>query len=181
MSTTYRECAQCGKRALSVATRCPQCGLEFPPRPLVRGSTVAPLRPRMPGLALTGLALAAAATLSLALLRGHRGATAAAPASVSPPDGAAGPATTATVDSASAAIAGATATVEPRVSRVVVNWANIRRSRARSSAAVGRLEPGDSVMVDSLSRGWYRVLMDGRPVGYVHRTTLGTVLPRSGP
>ncbi|HEX3274561.1 MAG TPA: SH3 domain-containing protein [Gemmatimonadales bacterium] len=60
--------------------------------------------------------------------------------------------------------------------RVVINWANIRQARARSSPAVGRLEPGDSVMVDSLRGGWYRVLMDGRPVGYLHRTSVGTVL-----
>jgi hypothetical protein len=59
---------------------------------------------------------------------------------------------------------------------VVITWANIRQSRARSSPTVGRLEPGDSVMVDSLRRGWYRVLMDGRPVGYVHRTSIGTDL-----
>ena len=70
--------------------------------------------------------------------------------------------TTGAIDSASAARALGQA--EAGVPRVVINWANIRQSRARSSPAVGRLEPGDSVLVDSLQRGWYRVLMDGRPV-----------------
>jgi hypothetical protein len=175
MASTYRECAQCGKRALSVATRCPQCGVEFPPRPLVRPGTGPDLRRPGPGVIILGLGLVGAVVMTVALLRGHQSATGAG--SGSPPSRDTAAPTTAAVDSASAAANGA-AVVEGGVPRVVINWANIRRARARSSATVGRLEPGDSVMVDSLRRGWYRVLMDGRPVGYVHRTSVGVVLPR---
>jgi hypothetical protein len=39
------------------------------------------------------------------------------------------------------------------------------------------LNPGDAVMVDSLVRGWYRVLVDGRVLGYVHRSTLDVARP----
>jgi len=39
------------------------------------------------------------------------------------------------------------------------------------------LNPGEAVLVDSLKRGWYRVLADGRIVGYVHRTQLDAAPP----
>jgi hypothetical protein len=42
---------------------------------------------------------------------------------------------------------------------------------------VAVLNPGDAVLVDSLVRGWYRVLVDGRAVGYVHRSTLDATRP----
>jgi hypothetical protein len=120
--------------------------------------------------------LLAAAAVALGLVRGHRGATVAGPERPTARDTAVPASTTGAIDAASAARA--LGQPEAGVPRVVINWANIRQSRARSSPAVGRLEPGDSVLVDSLKRGWYRVLMDGRPVGYVHRTTLGTALDR---
>jgi hypothetical protein len=42
---------------------------------------------------------------------------------------------------------------------------------------VATLNPGELVMVDSLIRGWYRVLVEGRAVGYVHRSTLAAAPP----
>jgi hypothetical protein len=42
---------------------------------------------------------------------------------------------------------------------------------------VAVLNPGDAVIVDSLVRGWYRVLVDGRALGYVHRSTLDVARP----
>ena len=173
MSTTYRECPECGKRALQVATRCPQCSAEFPPRPLGRlGPGSDPGRPG-PRVVIIGLGLLAAGAVVVGLLRGHRDATGAEPGRAALHEDGAGAPTTAAIDSAAA---GAGGPLERGVPRVVINWANIRQARARSSPAVGRLEPGDSVMVDSLRGGWYRVLMDGRPVGDLHRTSVGTVL-----
>jgi hypothetical protein len=176
MSTAYRECPACGKRALSMATRCPQCGLEFPSRPLVRPGSGAGLRPARPGLVVLGLVVTAVVIVAT-LLQGHQGTTATAAGRTATRDTAAGT----TVGSTSAAPPGGTPPVVRGVPRVVINWANVRQERLRSSAVVGRLEPGDSVMVDSLSRGWYRVLRDDRPVGYVHRTSVGTVLPTGSP
>jgi hypothetical protein len=39
------------------------------------------------------------------------------------------------------------------------------------------LNPGDAVTVDSLVRGWYRVTVDGRALGYVHRSNLDVSRP----
>ena len=39
-----------------------------------------------------------------------------------------------------------------------------------------QLSPGDTVLADSLSRGWYRVALEGEVLGYAHRSTL--VAPR---
>ena len=56
-------------------------------------------------------------------------------------------------------------------------WVNVRGARGRAAPSVRVLNPGDVVQVDSLSRGWYRVLIDGRAAGYVHRSNLDPVPP----
>jgi hypothetical protein len=58
------------------------------------------------------------------------------------------------------------------VRRYAQTWVNVRGERTRAAPTVGMLNPGDAVTVDSLVRGWYRVLVDGRTLGYVHRSTL---------
>src|SRR4051812_28243231 len=124
MSTTYRECAECGKRALSVATRCPQCGAEFPPRPLVRPGQGSDLRRTGPRLVLAGLGLLASAAVAVGLIRGHRGTTAARPGPAELHDVVARAPTSAAIDSSSAAATGA-GPVERGVPRVVITWANV--------------------------------------------------------
>ena len=47
---------------------------------------------------------------------------------------------------------------------------NIRGDRSGSAAVVQILKPGEAVGVDSLKRGWYRVVADGQPLGYVDRS-----------
>ena len=42
-------------------------------------------------------------------------------------------------------------------------------------------EPGELVGVDSLGRGWYRVLVDGVPVGFVDRSSLAPAPPDALP
>ncbi len=59
-----------------------------------------------------------------------------------------------------------------KIRRYARTWVNVREARARGAAAVLVLRPGEAVVVDSLRRGWYRVLADGAPVGYVHRSNL---------
>ena len=61
--------------------------------------------------------------------------------------------------------------------RVARTWVNVRGRRGRSTPTVRVLDPGDAVQVDSLHRGWYRVLIDGRAAGYVHRSNLDPVSP----
>jgi len=61
--------------------------------------------------------------------------------------------------------------------RYAQTWANVRGDRTLSAPTVGMLNPGDAVTVDSLVHGWYRVLVDGRALGYVHRSTLNVSRP----
>jgi uncharacterized protein YgiM (DUF1202 family) len=56
-------------------------------------------------------------------------------------------------------------------------WVNVRRGRNPSARVIRVLKPGEAVLVDSLRQGWYRVLIDGRKVGYVYRSYLDTVPP----
>jgi len=67
---------------------------------------------------------------------------------------------------------------EPRWART---WVNVRAGRSGSSEAVRILDPGELVGVDSLGRGWYRVLVDGVPVGFVDRSFLAPAPPDSLP
>jgi hypothetical protein len=63
------------------------------------------------------------------------------------------------------------------IRRYAQTWVNVRGDRTRSAPAVGVLNPGDAVTVDSLVRGWYRVLVDGQMLGYVHRSMLHVSRP----
>jgi hypothetical protein len=65
------------------------------------------------------------------------------------------------------------------IRRYAQTWVNIRDARRRASPAIRVLNPGEAVQVDSLQVGWYRVVVDGRPGGYVHRSNLGTAPPPS--
>jgi hypothetical protein len=67
--------------------------------------------------------------------------------------------------------------VGPSARRYARTWVNVRGDRARSSPAVSILSPGDAVVVDSLVRGWYRVSVDGRTLGYVYRSMLDVAPP----
>jgi hypothetical protein len=63
------------------------------------------------------------------------------------------------------------------VTRYARTWVNVRGGRANGTASVRVLSPGEQVLVDSLRGGWYRVLADGRPLGYVHRSNLDIAPP----
>ena len=190
MTTTYVECPQCAKRALAVATRCPHCGFHFPARPLNRPSDPAPLGASGAALAVGGAVLA----LVLVAVVVHRGPAPAAgvPSAAPQADGApdARPSTPAPAPASSrGAVVDSTALptaagpsptprpARPGVRRYAQTWVNIRGERTRSAPAVAVLNPGDAVIVDSLVRGWYRVLVDGRALGYVHRSTLDVARP----
>lgn len=203
MPTTYVECPDCGKRALSVATRCPHCGFQFPPRPIIR-----PSPPRSfgasRGLIAVGGAVLALVIVGLLARRSPAGAerVASAPSPpVSPSTEPAAPAsapramavdsTPARADHKIPAAAGAVSAPAPRPAparsplsavrtgfrRYAQTWANVRGDRTLSAPAVAMLNPGDAVTVDSLVRGWYRVVVDGRTLGYVHRSTLDVSRP----
>ncbi|NNG15485.1 MAG: SH3 domain-containing protein [Gemmatimonadales bacterium] len=61
--------------------------------------------------------------------------------------------------------------------RYARTWVSIREGRSDSAAAVRTLSPGEAVLVDSLSGGWYRVVVDGRTEGYVDGSYLSIEAP----
>jgi hypothetical protein len=154
MSPTYMTCPECGKRALNVATRCPQCGFEFPARP-VRDGTPA-LGRLVPLLAVAGVVVALVALANTVLRRTAERAE--------PPVSAAAP----ELDTAMAA----TPPASPMERRFARTWTNVRSRRSTSGEVVAVLLPGDTVLADSLERGWWRVTFEGEVLGYVYRSTL---------
>ena len=175
------ECPECGHKALSVATRCPRCGHAFPARPLHR---LDPGRRRdWPSALLAGVVVIGAVLLVATLRRpSARPGSAVAPAgpaaepakpserTARPPSSPA-PGTQATPPAAS----------EGRLTRYARTWVNVRDGRARGTASVRVLNPGEQVWVDSLEGGWYRVFAEGRALGYVHRSNLAAGPPTAGP
>lgn len=55
---------------------------------------------------------------------------------------------------------------------VARTWTSVRKSRSRIAELEAVLLPGDTVLADSLERGWYRVALEGEVLGYAHRSTL---------
>lgn len=172
--TSYKQCSECGKRALSVATRCPGCGRELP-APVVPEVSRGPglrrlLSPRVAGaLIVTGVVLTAAE-----LVRSSRPLRrpASVPVSDSTPKKAELPDTTA--PAARRSIATPTPLPAASAGQVLIarTWTNVRESRSPRADVVARLLPSDTVIADSLERGWYRVAAEGRVLGYVYRSTL---------
>jgi hypothetical protein len=174
MGGSYKQCSQCGKRALSVATRCPGCGGEFPPEPGRRSSPGADFGRFLPLVALAGLLVVGALSRAIvgrtsrpaapeessslaATSREETSSVAAAPKLASPPRAPA-PSTH-------------TAAPEPR-QLIARTWTKVRNRRSTKGELEAVLLPGDTVVADSLSRGWWRVALEGEVLGYAHESTL---------
>ena len=184
MGGSYRQCTECGKRALSIATRCPGCGRELN-APIAQaapavGSSLDLRRFLSPGL--VGGLIAATVFLVAALM-----ARPSRPSEQRPPLVAAGSPSLSEVAYTTAAAARLdtatatrldTATAAPLLSGsggellVARTWTHVRHSRSKGSDVDAVLLPGDTVFADSLERGWYRVALDGEVLGYVHHSTL---------
>jgi hypothetical protein len=178
------ECPECGHQALSVATRCPRCGHAFPARPLIRHAAS---RRDWPSALLAGV-IVVGAVLVVATLRwpgrtpaadGSADGSAAAPATTSPP----ARAQVAPAPTVSRAPSPPSLPVSPTggLTRYARTWVNVRDGRAQATPSVRVLTPGEPVLVDSLRGGWYRVLAEGRTVGYVHRSNLDAAPPTARP
>ena len=61
------------------------------------------------------------------------------------------------------------------VRRYAGTWINVRSGRNNRAPVIRILHPGDPVVVDSLVRGWYRVIARGEAVGYLDRRLLDTI------
>ena len=183
MGQSYKQCTECGARALSIATRCPRCHREFPAP--VEEPTLAPVRRlgrmrlRTPGIA-AGL-LALGAVLSVTDMGGTT-ASKSAPRSSMPADSSDGPSEVAFVHSEAAKVP---ETVTPRAAParipggllVAKSWTHVRKGRSRSAVLEAVLTPGDTVYADSLERGWYRVALEGEVLGYAHESMLAPTAP----
>ena len=51
-------------------------------------------------------------------------------------------------------------------------WTKVRNRRSTKADVEAVLLPGDTVAVDSLSHGWWRVALEGEVLGYAHESTL---------
>lgn len=173
MGGSYRQCSECGKRALSIATRCPGCGCELAPPPARELDPSVNLRRFLsPG----ALAAAVATTFVLTaaeLARSSRSLK--QPSSTVLADSASAISEVAYTTAAAAQLHRATAPL-PMASAgevlVTRTWTNVRRSRSTRADVEAVLLPRDTVLADSLERGWYRVVLEGDALGYVHRSAL---------
>ena len=175
MGRTYRECPACGKRALSIATRCPACSQELVDEPVRREAP--PARGRLgPSVMLGAVLLVVGAAVAVLLMRRDAAnapdltstAELRAETPVSVETRAAAPFVTpapqpAVADSVPSAQA---------VSRVARTWTKVHERRSAKSDLSAVLLPGDTVLADSLRAGWWRVALEGKVIGYVYGTTL---------
>jgi hypothetical protein len=180
MGGSYRQCLECGKRALSIATRCPGCGRDLHAPAVPESGPALDLRRFLsPGLA-AGLLAAAAVVAATGLGRASRPpeqqSSVVADSIAGYSEGAYAMGATAPLDTASAAALPAESVGELLVART---WTSVRKSRSKSANLEAVLLPGDTVLADSLERGWYRVALEGEVLGYVHRSTL--TVPGAGP
>ena len=171
MGGSYRQCSECGKRALSIATRCPGCGRELEPQVTPETRSAVEVGRYLPQGVVAAVALAA---VILAVELGGESLS---------PDSTPASADSAAADSSEVAYAlGATAQLDtasveatpPGGMLVAKTWTNVRRSRSRRADLEAVLTPGDTVFADSLQRDWYRVAFQGEVMGYAHRSTLTT-------
>ena len=185
---SYVECPKCGLRALSVATQCPHCGLDFLTQPAKRLDPE-PEAPRLPPRLLEAvgalLALVLVVVLVVMLVR-HLGG---------PKEAGMAPAPTLTVDSTPPAPARPAAPppsvapprsatpspTGPELLRYTTDWVNVHRARDPKAPVVRVLKRGQALQADSLKQQWYRVLLDGQPLGYVYRGYLTSTPPRTRP
>jgi hypothetical protein len=165
MGGSYRQCSACGKRALSIATRCPGCGRELAEPEVPSHGGVRDWKHFLkPTVGVAGT-LAAVALIVLAGI-GRSGQSAGEKLEVE-----SSMATTPALDPASVAAQPAE-TGELRVAR---DWTNVRKSRSVKAPLEAVLMPGDTVMADSLGKGWYRVALEGEVLGFAHQSTLAAV------
>jgi hypothetical protein len=171
MSGSYRQCSQCGKRALSIATRCPGCGRELP-EPAVPDQPAVDLG-RLRSIPVV-LGLLTLVVVLMGIRLGKRPPQAAdeessfvAPAATAPlvvdPLGA-----TLKLDRPAAAVPAAD------TGRLLVarSWTRVRIRPSPQAELSAVLTPGDTVLADSLRQGWYRVALEGEVMGYAYKSGL---------
>jgi hypothetical protein len=171
MGGSYRQCSECGKRALSIATRCPGCARELP---APEADPVLDLRRFLSPRVLGGIMATIAVLTATALARSRRPLVQQSSLAVAQSTSALS--AVAYTTTAAAQLDTVTAAPLPTASAgqllVARSWTNVRKSRSKRADLEAVLLPGDTVLADSLEHGWYRVALDGEVLGYAHRSTL---------
>jgi hypothetical protein len=168
MAKAYRECPACGKRALSIATRCPRCGHELFAQPV--RSPVSRDAQRLRPLAALGVTLLVGTGLLALAMRRSAARDRETPATASV--GAEAPVALDTARAAASPVMPDSAPSAGAVPRLARTWTKVHARRSTRADVVAVLLPGDSVLADSLKGGWWRVALEGRVVGYVYAPTL---------
>jgi hypothetical protein len=164
MAGSYRQCDACGKRALSIAIRCPGCGREFPARQMPKSDEIEL------GRFLTPKAIAAVLAFVAVLVSASLGR--AGQPREEKADVESSMARTDMLDTARVAELPAESASELRV---VQSLTDVRKSRNVKAPLEAVLTAGDTVLADSLERGWYRVALEGEVLGYADRSTLAAL------
>jgi hypothetical protein len=180
MAPTYRECPACGKRALRIATRCPQCGHELFTQPIrsqinrPASRWVRPLLAAVTVVAVIGLAIAALRGKGANGGNGANGKILAAALALPPValDTTHAAATLDTTDPTEPPVPSDSVPSPEAVPRVARTWTKVHDRRSVKADLVAVLLPGDTVLVDSLKGRWWRVALEGRVIGYVYAGTL---------
>jgi hypothetical protein len=171
MGGSYKQCSECGKRALSIATRCPGCGRELP---APEADPVLDLRRFRSPRVLGGIIATIAVLTATALARSRRPLVQQSSFAVA--QSASALSAVAYTTTAAARLDTVRAAPLPTASAgqllVARSWTNVRKSRSKRADLEAVLLPGDTVLADSLEQGWYRVALDGEVLGYAHRSTL---------
>ncbi len=161
MSGSYRQCVECGKRALRFATRCPGCGIALPnPAPLEDDST---RQLSWPDSLKGVMAVLVIGAVMVSIKPGSTG-----PSELSAETSFAKPAI---VEKAAPSVVEALP-VGASVELVANGWTHVRSRRTVNATLEAVLTPGDTVTADSLANGWYRVALYGEVLGYAKETTL---------
>jgi hypothetical protein len=175
MGQSYKQCTECGARALGIATRCPRCQREFPAP--VEQPAVTPVRRlgrmrlRSPAIAAGFLALGAVLTVTEL---GQTTATRGDPHPAVVQDTTAASSEVAFIHSEAGKAMETPSAGELRVAK---SWTHVRKARSRSADLEAVLTPGDTVYADSLERGWYRVALEGEVLGYANESMLAPTRP----
>ena len=164
MGGSYRQCGECGKRALSIATRCPGCGREL--EPLVAPETRSAVevgRFLPPGVV-------AAAVLAAVVLAVEFGGERLPSDSPGFPGEAAGDSMAASSEvayalGASAPLDSASVEATPAGGMLVARtWTNVRRSRSRRAELEAEGPGVDLMATPSACRTYNVLLAEGRRV-----------------
>jgi hypothetical protein len=162
MGGSYKQCDTCGKRALSIAIRCPGCGRELPANEVPKGGGGLELGGFLTPKGVAAVLAVVAVVVSAKL--GRAGQPKEEKAEVE-----SSMARTAPLDTARVAALPAVSGSELRIARSLTD---VRKSRSARAPLEAVLAPGDTVLADSLEQGWYRVALEGEVLGYAHRSTL---------